>query len=366
MKVFSVGGKKALHWHCSFGTIKVTEPLFRQGKQQIRPFCESSGVIPRGYSLPLQRIVADFGADHAFGKAQKKLQEHYCLNLPTSSIRHITLHHGEQMLQQQQLIPEYPKVAGCDQLIVETDGSFIPIMTPDPEQADQRKGKTLHWQEVKLSLAHRQGSTELKFGASFQRGPEASGQQWLRCAILAGLGRQTQVHGVGDGATWITKQLEEQFGSQGTYLLDFYHVCEYLAAAANACSAHLPENWLAQQKQRLRQSDITAVMNQLNAQREQPEAFNTDEVDNAVQKAYNYLDKRRDQLNYQQAIDNGLPIGSGEIESAHRYVVQERMKLAGAWWNAANAESMMALKVEQNNEGWDAYWKQHAKIREAA
>lgn len=363
--MYSDGEKKALHWHSSFGIIRVTEPLFRQGKQQIRPFCESSGVMPRGYSLPLQRIVVDFGADHAFGKAQKKLQEHYRLNLPISSIRHITLHHSEQMLEEQQLIPEYPKTAGCDDLIVETDGSFIPIMTPDPERADQRKGKTLHWQEVKLSLAHPKGSAELKFGASFQRGPDASGQQWLRCALLAGLGRKTQVHGVGDGAQWITNQMEEQFGAQGTYLLDFYHACEYLAAAASACSDNVPENWLTQQKQRLKQSDTATVMDQLNTLMKHP-IPDTDETDNPVQKAYGYLNKRIDQLDYQQAIDNELPIGSGEIESAHRYVVQERMKLPGAWWNAANAEAMMALRVEQNNGGWETYWQQQRKMSEAA
>jgi hypothetical protein len=26
------------------------------------------------------------------------------------------------------------------------------------------------------------------------------------------------------------------------------------------------------------------------------------------------------------------PIGSGEIESTHRYIVQQRLKLPGAWW----------------------------------
>ena len=36
---------------------------------------------------------------------------------------------------------------------------------------------------------------------------------------------------VGDGAPWIADQVKEQFGAQGNYLLDFYQVCDYLAAA---------------------------------------------------------------------------------------------------------------------------------------
>jgi len=36
-----------------------------------------------------------------------------------------------------------------------------------------------------------------------------------------------------------------------------------------------------------------------------------------------------------------LPIGSGEVESAHRYVIQERLKLPGAWWAHPNAQAML-------------------------
>ena len=49
---------------------------------------------------------------------------------------------------------------------------------------------------------------------------------------MAGLTEQTQVHGVGDGAPWIVERFQDYFGDQGKYLIDFYHVSEYLAAAA--------------------------------------------------------------------------------------------------------------------------------------
>ena len=48
--------------------------------------------------------------------------------------------------------------------------------------------------------------------------------------------------------------------------------------------------------------------------------------------------------------------GSGEIESAHRYIVQKRLKLPGAWWHAANADSMLALRVNRANGEWAHYW----------
>jgi hypothetical protein len=55
-----------------------------------------------------------------------------------------------------------------------------------------------------------------------------------------------------------------------------------------------------------------------------------------VRAALNYLEERSEKLDYAGAREQGLPIGSGEIESAHRHVIQQRLKLAGCWWKETN------------------------------
>ncbi|NOT11058.1 MAG: hypothetical protein HOP23_04355 [Methylococcaceae bacterium] len=40
----------------------------------------------------------------------------------------------------------------------------------------------------------------------------------------------------------------------------------------------------------------------------------------SVRSCHRYLSRRMDQLDYPDALTNNLPIGSGEIESAHRYL----------------------------------------------
>jgi hypothetical protein len=48
------------------------------------------------------------------------------------------------------------------------------------------------------------------------------------------------VHCVGDGARWIANQVEEKFGSNGTYLIDFYHLCQELPLTIGcANNAHI-------------------------------------------------------------------------------------------------------------------------------
>ena len=55
-------------------------------------------------------------------------------------------------------------------------------------------------------------------------------------------------------------------------------------------------------------------------------------------------------------VANDLPIGSGEIESAHRYITQQRLKRPGAWWRVDHAEYMLALRINRQNGDWAAYW----------
>jgi len=59
------------------------------------------------------------------------------------------------------------------------------------------------------------------------------------------------------------------------------------------------------------------------------EGVDVDDSDAPVWHCHRYLSHRLEQLNYQSALVRDLPIGSGEIESAHRYIVQQRLKRPG-------------------------------------
>ena len=77
-----------------------------------------------------------------------------------------------------------------------------------------------------------------------------------------------------------------------------------------------------------------------------------------VRACHRYIKNRPHQLDYKAALDQGLPIGSGEIESAHRYIIQQRLKLPGAWRGPDNVDSMLALRIIRANNKWDQYWNQ--------
>jgi hypothetical protein len=322
----------------------------------VRPFVLGARVSPRGCSRPLQRAIVDFAADDPFARVQLKLREHYGFEIGESTVQRITLGHAQAIFGSGREDVDFPKDTGRHKKIVaQIDGGMIPVMTPDAGQKDKRKGKTLSWREAKISLAHAKGNCTPVYGGGIEGGVEAAGRQLFACAVRAGFGTDSHVHAVGDGAPWILGQIEERFGEQGSYLIDFYHVCEYLSAAAKviAPDAAAGKAWMEAQKDALKTGRAGAVLSAL-----LPccESLNVSDEQAPVRVCHRYLSARAAQLNYREAIAAGLPIGSGEIESAHRYVAQKRLKLPGAWWRVEHAEHMLALRINRLNGDWEAYW----------
>jgi hypothetical protein len=336
-------------WHTSFGTVSVTEQLLRLGRRgaELRPFCLETGVQARGYSRRLQRILTDFGAEASFGDAAERVREHYGITVPVSAVRQHTLCHGKAIATIAS-VTDQP----VTQLITQMDGSMIPVMQPGTGK-DARRGRHLFWREVRLCSARDPGSAMPIYGATLGS-VETAAWLWRQTAQAAGLGNTTRVHGVGDGAPWIVTKFEENFGDQGRYLVDFYHVSEYLAVAAAVIKPKHPQAWRRRQQSRLLENNVTGVLRALRTHCE-PETA----AEQPVRTAHHYLHTRRDQLDYAGARQKGLPIGSGEIESAHRHVIQQRLKLAGCWWKEIHAQSMLNLRVARANRLWENYWHPH-------
>ena len=286
-----------------------------------------------------------------------KIVEHYGVVVSESTIARITEGHAKKIFETAPAAQSWPTKAGTSTVvIVETDGGMVPIMEPDLNSADKRKGKKLQWQEAKICLAHPQGSKTLAFGGTLQGDVDTAGQCLFDCAVQAGFGLGTPIHGVGDGAPWIADQVEKRFGAQGSYLVDLFHACDYLSAACKGIvsSEQQQQTWMNEQTTRLKTNQANEVLKELRAHLESPRVHDSEAP---VRPCHRYLNNRPEQLNYQDAIKRDLPIGSGEIESAHRYIVQQRMKRPGAWWRVHNAEHMLALRLNRANHQWYGYWQ---------
>lgn len=170
----------------------------------------------------------------------------------------------------------------------------------------------------------------------------------LRQVKEAGLIPEDQVRlcAIADGAPWIWNWVQELYPS-ARQILDYYHCSSYLHAIANAQYADDPSRatqWLEATLARLFCDEGPGVIWGL--QRMQP---SSEEAEKAIADGLRYLGKRLDQITYGSHRKGGYPIGSGAIESAHRFIGHVRLKRPGAWWYQENSNAVLALRCALYN-----------------
>lgn len=121
------------------------------GRERVRPFSLSAQVKCRSYSYHLQRVIVDFGADVSFQEAEKKILEHYKIEISVSSIQAIVENHAKSIFDFVE--KESFEGGAAQQLVAELDGTMVPVVdTEVPKQGnpDKRKGRSVRWQEARL------------------------------------------------------------------------------------------------------------------------------------------------------------------------------------------------------------------------
>jgi hypothetical protein len=153
-------------------------------------------------------------------------------------------------------------------------------------------------------------------------------------------------------------------GVEVTILADIVHVLEYLWDAARAlfgASHAKAEKWVSDRLLALLTGrsggEVAKTIRWWQARNETLD----DSAHAALDKTCRYLaDRTRTRLlRYQDALRDGLPIATGVIEGACRYVVKDRMDRTGARWSLTGAEAVLRLRAIQASKDFDAYWAFH-------
>jgi len=278
------------------------------------------------------------------------------------------------------------KLKKDDQILSETDGTMIPVIEHPPlaegqgtdsRKRDHRKNKQCVYKEMKLTMARlvksgdilvKRQEAPIKFEATIGD-VEAAGQRMKHCLSSLGATGKTKIHTVGDGALWIEEQYRQITRGRSHYLIDFYHLMEYLKAAGKSYVDKqnpktdfnhseydkVQQTWLTAAVMKIKENRIQEVVEEL-----RPFVEPAGYTDKPIRDMVTYVDNRPLQFNYKDAIEDGLPIGSGEIESAHKSLIQRRVKIPGAWWEIHNADHMVALRTLIANGHWENYWQDYA------
>jgi len=157
---------------------------------------------------------------------------------------------------------------------------------------------------------------------------------------------------INDGATWIENFIVGNY-PKATDILDFFHATEYLHDFSKVIypkktQKKKKEEWIDKQTGRLLNDEVGQVILEI----EQMELKGKKKQE-AQQKIVTYYKNNQHRMLYKTYQDRGLLIGSGPIESAHRFVLQKRMKQSGQKWTKDGGQAVANLRVVYINNQWD-------------
>lgn len=181
--------------------------------------------------------------------------------------------------------------------------------------------------------------------------PLTFGQRVHHEAKRMGMTRAKAVYVVMDGALWLWNIFEDRFRALASGTLDFYHASEHLHALGERLHANKDDarKWSSTLLRDLKENQTPAFWHTLEDMVAQSHSYQTDTAESIRQTAA-YFQKHSEHMAYAKAEAEGLPIGSGSIESQCSQF-QNRFKRRGQFWSISGFAALLEISVRyQNNE----------------
>ena len=256
-----------------------------------------------------------------------------------------------------------PAPAGPAKQFFSADGAFVPLL-----HGEWAEVKTLALGEIGEPVyQEKEGEWVAPTRALSYFSRLADADTFGRLALVETQRRGTESAGavaaVTDGAEWV-QGLIDLHRPDAVRILDFPHAAQRLAPIAQAvwgAQSEAATRWVVEQAKALKEHGPAALLTAITALLEaHPEA-------EGLAEHVGYLQKRATQMQYPAYRAQGLPIGSGPVESANKLVVEARLKGAGMHWERSHVDPMLALRNAVCNDRWAEAWEQIARgLREQA
>ena len=317
------------------------------------PLDEFLGLPKEGaLSEDLEMRIADFAVNDPYEVAEQRWNFHYPLRASANQFRQVAKRLGQMVEQSNPIVLQgaslLPKTTPSATLYAMNDGGMVPM----------REGK---WNEVKVGvffreedyLSHRVARrgqvTRARYVAVL--GGQEEFTKDMRAAVQVENGvKAKRVAWLGDGApgNW---NLASTLCPSAIQILDWYHAVEKGMTCARALlgeASPLLPSWKERLEQLLWAGDGEALVGEL------MQCLDVDISESAL-KALNdlirYYRNNGPRMRYADFLASGLLIGSGVVESAHRHVIQARMKRAGQHWGTHGGRQMARLRATYRTTG---------------
>ena len=178
-----------------------------------------------------------------------------------------------------------------------------------------------------------------------------------REAMRMGLTLAKAVFFVMDGGVWLWNIYQDRFEKCSHAMLDFYHLSQHLHALGTALhgedSAKVSA-WCGKLLHDLKHKSPTCLFKTLDKLLEDPPSDDP-ALRETIRKENAYFRSHAEHMDYAKHAAQGIPIGSGSVESLCSQL-QNRLKRTGQFWTKKGFASLLRIIVRHSNGELDSLW----------
>ena len=158
----------------------------------------------------------------------------------------------------------------------------------------------------------------------------------------------------GDGAHWIWKRsadLPVRLGLEKVQVVEVVDFCHSVSKLTKPAKLGIQGNegatkWFKEMRKLLKKGQVDTVITALE------KLDRKQDTEGEICKAIEYFQTHKTRMQYAQFRAEGIPIGSGVIESAVRRIINLRMNGASIFWLPESAESVLYLRCQSKSGRW--------------
>lgn len=252
-------------------------------------------------------------------------------------------------------------------LVIAADGVSVPFRP----NAGTAKGK-IRFREVKLAVLARLQQVQTRTGQWVTRlqqrrlvavlGDINELQPRLQLeALRQGMTTAPQVVWISDGARGFWRLYQQHWAAIAIGILDFYHAAQQLWNAAevygNTLPTRTPEQWFERLRHQLRHGYVHRIVKEFGHLLKYPSTPALAKP--TLQRVGQYLNTHRAHLQYRQFKKSGFPLGSGMVESACKWLIEQRFKGSGMRWSEKGFNHLLHLRLAWVNGRFDPLFAEH-------
>jgi hypothetical protein len=322
------------------------------------PLDEELQLMPGSLTPRAQEDLTHLATWMPFARAAQMLKRMQGVEVSEATARRQTENNGAAYVAVQeaeverieQALPEAPE--GPDKQLLSVDGAMVPLVGGE-------------WAEVKTLVLGVIEAPVIEDGEQKVHARElsyfsrlAEAEVFTRQALVEthrrGMEKAGRVAAVTDGAEW-EQGFIDHHRPDAVRILDFPHAGEYVSKIGIAIWGEgKPETqlWRKERLKRLKYKGPGKLLAELRAlPASHPEL---EELAGWLA----YLEKREAHMQYPVYQEQGLPIGSGAVESGNKLVVEARLKGSGMHWARKHVNPMLGLRNAACSDRWDEAWSQ--------